>query len=395
MGGGEPGVGSGESEVGSGESGVGGERHADSHLPASRIPRPAPPIPDSPLPTPCHLLDRFPALASLPRAALATLPSPVERLVLPGDGELWVKRDDLDAAEFGGNKVRALEFLLGAVRPGDRILTLGGEGSTHVLATAVHGARLGARVTAVRWPHEMTPLARRVARLAEARAERIVHARSVVEAFARMALLRWSAHRETRRGGPRTHYVPIGGSSPLGVLGHVEGGLELASQVAAGLLPAPARVVIPLGSCGTAAGLALGFAIAGLETTVVGARVGPRLAVTRRRTLRLAEAAARLIERKSGARVPRPRADRVVVDHDVYGGAYGRPLAAGEHAAALLREAGALTLDATYSEKAAAAAVRLAGAAPGPTLFWLTFDGRGLTMADDGELASGAREEKG
>ena len=34
-------------------------------------------------------------------------------------------------------------------------------------------------------------------------------------------------------------------------------------------------------------------------------------------------------------------------------------------------------------------------AAAGPTLFWLTFDGRGLTMADDGESGSGAREEKG
>jgi hypothetical protein len=62
--------------------------------------------------------------------------------------------------------------------------------------------------------------------------------------------------------------------------------------------------------------------------------------------------------------------------HDVYGGAYGRPLAAGDRAAAILLPRG-LALDATYSAKACAAAIALA-AEPGRTLFWLTFDGREL-----------------
>ena len=309
-------------------------------------------------------------------------------MALPEGGELWVKRDDLNAAEYGGNKVRALELLLGGVREGETVLTLGGEGSTHVLATAAHARRLGAGVVAVRWPHEMSPLAHRVARRAEQLATRVVHARSVGEALARVALLRWLARRATRRGAPRTHYVPIGGSTALGVLGHVESGLELAAQVSAGLLPAPARIVVPLGSGGTAAGIALGLAIAGLDTSVVGARVGPRLAVTRRRTLRLASAAADLIERAAGVRLPRPRPDRVVVDHGVYGGAYGRPLAAGVEAATLLRETSRLSLDATYSAKAAASALRLARSAEGPTLFWLTFDGRKLGSGDDA-LATG------
>lgn len=302
----------------------------------------------------------------------------MERVGLPGGGELWVKRDDLDAAEYGGNKVRALEFLLGAVREEDSVLTLGGEGSTHVLATAAHARRLGAGAVAVRWPHEMSPLAHRVARRAEELAMRVVRAGSAPEAMARVVLLRWKGRRAERRGAPRTHYVPIGGSTPLGVLGHVESGLEIATQVAAGVLPAPARIVVPLGSGGTAAGIALGVAIAGLDTTVIGARVGPRLAVTRGRTLRLASATARLIERAAGVAVPRPHPDRVVVDHAVYGGAYGRPLAAGAEAATLLRESAGLALDATYSAKAAAAAIRVARSAEGPTLFWLTFDSRKL-----------------
>ncbi len=74
--------------------------------------------------------------------------------------------------------------------------------------------------------------------------------------------------------------------------------------------------------------------------------------------------------------LPPPVPVRVV--HDVYGGAYGRELPAGARAAALLAETLAVRLDATYSAKGCAAALTLAAAQPGPTLFWLTFDGREL-----------------
>ncbi|MFL5576865.1 MAG: pyridoxal-phosphate dependent enzyme [Gemmatimonadaceae bacterium] len=357
---------------------LGGPPHREGSTIATPVrTRSSPPVaPRSARPAPLLLADRFPALAALPRAELTTLPSPVERVTLPDGAALWVKRDDLDAASCGGNKVRALELLLGDVRPGDTVLTLGGVGSTHVLATATHARRLGARVVALRWAHETTPLARAVARRAAALCDRVIETRTVPGAFVRLAALRAHARLGRRVGGPATHYVPLGGTTPLGVLGHVNAALELAAQVAAGELPAPRRVVVPMGTAGTAAGLALGFAIAGLDATVVGARVGPRLAVTRRRALRLARASARLIERHTGARVPAVDPARLVVVHDVYGGAYGRPLAEGERAATLLREAAALTLDSTYAAKAAAAALRMARDHEGPTLFWMTFDGR-------------------
>src|SRR4051794_31686682 len=102
------------------------------------------------------LFRRFPALERLPRAPLGEYPTPVERMTgIDAAGELWLKRDDLDAPAFGGNKVRALEFLLGGVCAGDQVLTIGGEGSTHVLTTAALAGRLGARTRAIRWPHEL------------------------------------------------------------------------------------------------------------------------------------------------------------------------------------------------------------------------------------------------
>ncbi len=314
------------------------------------------------------LLTCFPELWRIPRATLATLPTPIEPLPdAPPEGSLWVKRDDLSAEVFGGNKVRALEFLLGAVKRGDTVLTIGGEGSTHVLATAHHAARLGARTQAVRWRHEMSPLSRAVA----------AHAAGICDVTTTWSIVGSAARAVWRRArDPRLHWIPLGGSSPLGTLGHVNAALELGRQLAARVMPHPARIVVPLGSGGTAAGLALGLAIAGLRIQVVGARIGPRIGANRLRVLALARATARFIERVSGRPVPPLPPDAVRVVHDVYGGAYGRTLPAGERAAEQMKVWRRLALDATYSAKAFAAAIAHHRDTGDPTLFWLTFDGR-------------------
>jgi D-cysteine desulfhydrase len=320
------------------------------------------------------LFERFPALARIPRASLTTLPTPVEALSdAAPDGSFWIKRDDLSSTSVGGNKVRALEFLLGAVRPGDVVLTIGGEGSTHVLATAHHAARLGARTHAIRWRHEMNPVAVTVAGQARAICDDVTTTPTIVG-----TLIRAGWRRVVER---RAHWIPMGGSSPLGTLGHVNAGLELGCQISNGLLPQPRRVVVPLGTGGTAAGLALGFAIAGLPITVVGARIGPRIGANRWHVLRLARATAALMRRGSGARVPELGSDAVTVVHDVYGGAYGRALPAGDDAARRLEGWRGIGLDATYSAKAFAAALALHRSSEVPTLFWLTFDGRALRLS--------------
>lgn len=313
------------------------------------------------------LYRRFPALRRIPRVRLCALPSPVmsASAIHP---QLWLKRDDLNADAFGGNKARSLEFLLGKVRAGDTVLTIGGEGSTHVFATATHARAIGANTIAMRWKHDMNPGAERVSELIARAATGPVSSNAVV------AIVRATAHR--LRG--RVHYVPLGGSTPLGVLAQVNAGLELAEQIAAGELPAPARVVLPLGSGGTTAGLALGFAIAGLDTEVIGARVAPRIAANKRRVTALVRGARKLIFRVTGERVtPVPRG-MVRVVHDVYGGAYGRALRGADAAAGLLRDAYDIKLDSTYSAKAFVAALACAREQCGPTLFWLTFDGRCL-----------------
>jgi D-cysteine desulfhydrase len=316
------------------------------------------------------LVRRFPALASVPRVVLGEYPTPVEAIELPGlSAPLWLKRDDLTAAELGGNKVRALEFLLADVRPGEVLLTGGGVGSTHVLATAVHANRLGARVHAVRWRHDMHPIAERVA-------QRALRECAAVETAATPigGMLRAVAQRALRRG----RWIPFGGTSPRGILGHINAGLELAEQVRAGVLPQPARVVVALGTGGTTAGLAIGFAAADMPIRVIGARVVPRIASGLARVRWLARRTARWVARETGVRLPSLSRDAVKVVHDVYGGAYGRVSPTATEAASAMERARGLVLDATYGAKAFDAALRAARAESGVTLFWSTFDARWL-----------------
>lgn len=308
------------------------------------------------------LLRAFPALASLPRAALGAFPSPVEQVqALPDDVVIWLKRDDRNAPVAAGNKVRALEFLLAGVGRGDTVVTVGGQGSAHVLATAAHSRRLGASTVAFRWPHEMSAGSLEVAAAAAALCERVIETPSIVHGLLRAHLYRLSH---------RVHWVPFGGASPLGTLGHVNAAMELAEQVAVGMLPVPARIVVPMGTGCTVAGMLLGITIAKLPTTIVAVRCGPRVGSTRRQALRLAGRTRSLLQRASGVRVPKLDATRLEVVHDAYGGAYGRPHPVAEEAARALRDRTGLRLDSTYGAKAWMAALRLASA--GPVLFWVT-----------------------
>jgi 1-aminocyclopropane-1-carboxylate deaminase/D-cysteine desulfhydrase-like pyridoxal-dependent ACC family enzyme len=308
---------------------------------------------------------RFPALSAIPRVALGHFPTPISALQL--SPTLWIKRDDLCADPLGGNKVRALEFLLGDVSENDDVVTVGSEGSTHALAVATYGKRLGANVSVGRWKQEMNEAARRVGERVGRAARRAPIFRTPVEAFA------W-AWLDRARG---SYWIPAGGSSPLGILGHVNAGLELVAQIDAGQAPPPKFVVVPLGTGGTAAGLALAFAIAQRDITVIGARGVPRIVAREPRVRRLANATAKLIERTAGVPIARVRGDAVNIVHESYGGAYGRETDAAKRAADQLRMVSSIGLDSTYSAKAFATALEFASR--GPTLFWLTFDSRTLT----------------
>ena len=114
-----------------------------------------------------------------PRLDVARLPTPIHRLerlsAAWGGPTLWVKRDDRSSSQYGGNKVRKLEYLLGdALSHGaGRLITTGVEGSHHCLATCVHGRRVGLPATLVVFPQPGTAHSREMAALNRAWADRV------------------------------------------------------------------------------------------------------------------------------------------------------------------------------------------------------------------------------
>src|SRR5690606_38123290 len=104
---------------------------------------------------------------------------------------------------------------------------------------------------------------------------------------------------------------------------------ELAAQVASGGLPAPDTVFVPLGTCGTAAGLIAGLKIAGLPSRVVAVRVADPVSANATVLRYLAQDAADFLHRTDPA-VPRVRitpGDFDVVTRHL-GDGYGIPTAA-------------------------------------------------------------------
>jgi ABC-type lipoprotein release transport system permease subunit len=73
--------------------------------------------------------------------------------------------------------------------------------------------------------------------------------------------------------GEAPSIIPTGGTSPVGAIGYVEAAFELQEQIAAGALPAPEWIFVPMGSGGTAVGLVLGAKLARSLNASIGSEI--------------------------------------------------------------------------------------------------------------------------
>jgi D-cysteine desulfhydrase len=322
------------------------------------------------------LFRRFPALRGrVPHHPFLAGPTPVGPLPLPGAPDLWLKRDERSASLYGGNKPRKLEFLMGAAeaRRARRVMTTGGIGTHHGLATTIFARACGIATTLVLVDQPVTREVRESLRLFSAYGAEVVDARSVPGAVvhgARVLARSWLR-------GERPYFVPTGGTSAAGNLGFVSAGLELAEQVREGALPEPAELFLPIGSGGSVAGVALGLRLAGLATRVVGVLATDILPPSPERLARLARAVLRRLRRADPA-LPALRFDArdFEVCRSQMGPGYGAATPAAEAALAEAEAAG-LHLDLTYSAKCLAEVLARGrrGELPRrPVLFWNTFN---------------------
>ncbi|MFC5185877.1 pyridoxal-phosphate dependent enzyme [Actinomadura harenae] len=314
---------------------------------------------------------RFPALErTLPFLRLGDAPTPVRKLTGTGRDDLWCKDDSgYGSGGWGGNKVRKLEWLLPELRRrGVRtVLTVGATGTNWGLAATLYGRELGIdTVIALVDQPEDEHVREQLRRLRRSGATlHFTRSKPLTMAAAPWLFLRHA------RGLRLPSYLPAGGSAPIGVLGYVEAGLELGDQVEAGELPEPRCIVTAVGSGGTAAGLALGCALAGLRSQVLAVVVNETLPLATVDLTRLAGRAAAVLRRRGAAfDIPPPR---LTSTRAHLGRGYGHHTTEAT-AAAQVAEAAGLHLDPVYTAKAFAAA--LTAAPDGPVLFLNTYGPR-------------------
>lgn len=318
------------------------------------------------------LFEWVPDLASsLPWRALADLPTPVEKLPLASNA--WIKRDDITHAEYGGNKIRKLEFIIAEslAKGARRVVTFGATGTNHGVATAMvcQGAGLACDILLFDQPDSPTVKINQA--LMRHYGARLIFCGSLASTVRRYYL-------HPGRLSGKNYFLFAGGSNVAGTLGLVNAAFELQQQVLAGDMPLPSHVVCPVGSSATLAGLTLGFQWAGLPVKVVGVRVapaklGPFEACTADSIYKLMRSTHHFMESATGKRLPLPV--RPILVDEFYGPGYGEATAAGEAARRKFAGMG-VQLEQTYSAKAAACFMELVDREPSPVLFWNTFNSR-------------------
>ena len=198
-------------------------------------------------------------LRKFPRCELARFPTPLQRFENLekniNNVELWVKRDDLIDFGYGGNKVRALEYIVAdALKGGSKTLITGASvQSNHVRATAAAAAYLDLDCIAIYWgsPPKEVKGNYYLTRLLGAET-RFTHDtdRSSVDKMIRLV------EQELMQGGALPYPIPRGGACALGVIAHMHAAQELLEQCKDREIDVD-LVTLAVGSGGTIAGWVL------------------------------------------------------------------------------------------------------------------------------------------
>lgn len=312
-----------------------------------------------------------PAIAALPRFGLLDGPSPLTPLrrfsAALGDGaDIWIKREDLLPLAFGGNKLRNLEFLVGAAlaEGADTLVTSGRRWSNHCRLTAAAGARAGLAVHLVLTGPPPAPRHEGPNQLLDEILGATVHFTTTADRAERAALVE-SVAAEARTVGRRPYVIGVGGTGPVGAAGQVLAGLELADQLTA-VGVGRATILVPSATGGTQAGLLAGLTLATPPARpVLGIAVASPAAELRPTIDSIIEG----LEPLAGVRVA---SDAVVLEEDQLGDGYARPTAAADEATRLLARTEGLLVDPIYTAKALAGLIARVrdGRLAGPVVFW-------------------------
>ncbi|MEO8229301.1 MAG: pyridoxal-phosphate dependent enzyme [Chloroflexota bacterium] len=306
---------------------------------------------------------------NLPRFPLLDGPSPLAPLTrlsaeLGARAEIWIKREDLLPLAFGGNKLRNLEFLVGAALAdgADSLVTAGRRWSNHCRLTAAAGAVAGLQVHLVLSgpPTDPPNPGSRLDALLGA----VVHHARTADRSARDDLVA-QVVADLRDAGRRPYRIPVGGGGSIGATGQLLAADEVMAQATARGI-AIDSIVLPSATGSTQAGLLAGLRAIGSPAAVVGVAVAHP-------TDELRPTIASLLADLGETTGVRVDPAQIELDGAELGPGYGRPTDAADEATRLLARTEGILVDPIYTAKALAGLIRRVreGRANGRTLvFW-------------------------
>lgn len=327
------------------------------------------------------LAARYPKLLlNLPFMTLTELPTPLDRAEELGErlglATLWIKRDDVSAPIYGGNKVRKLEYVLADAkgRGCDGVLTFGAVGSNHVLATSIYARQVGLSCYGILTEQPVTPYVGDTLRYHATLGTRLATAAGYHGAQEAADTIE-SEH----PGGPgRVYRVTWGGSSWRGTVGFVNAAFELADQLKHA--EAPDKIYVACGTMGTAVGLAIGLRLAQLPTEVIAVQVVPEIVMNEANIRGLfEETIAELHAMDDEIPLLDEPMSNLTLRTGYLGAGYAEPTPECTEAIELMEQTERLHLESTYTGKGLAALVQDArsGSLQGQQVaFWNTYNSR-------------------
>ncbi|GAA1343764.1 1-aminocyclopropane-1-carboxylate deaminase/D-cysteine desulfhydrase [Actinocatenispora thailandica] len=324
------------------------------------------------------------AANALRRVELIDGPTPLQRVPQLSNRigvDIWLKRDDLTGTGLGGNKIRALEFLIGdaLARDADCLITGGGPQSNWAMLAALVARRYGLDPYLVYYGLPRRPSGNHA--LAELAGADIRFTGNFERASVDSALEVLTA--QLRAEGRRPYNLPRGGATALGAVGYAKANSELADQFRERDLT-PQFVWLATGSCGTQAGLLAGARCLAATYGVVGVTVSRPAAECAHRVAVLTDEVTQLGFPASHGK----DLDDVVIIDGYIGPGYGRASEAGEQATRIVAQTTGVFLDPVFGAKAMAALIDAArrGSIDGPVVFLVTGGAPTLFDTSEGQI---------
>ena len=299
-------------------------------------------------------------LALFPKRGYVPTPTPIEALpafskALGGDVNIFIKRDDLLPGCAGGNKTRKLDFCIADAleNDADTIITCGAVQSNHcrlTLAWAVHEGLDCHLVLEERVAGSYNPDASGNNFLFKLMGVKSI---TVVPGGSDMADEMEKVAQQLKGEGKRPYVIPGGASNEIGATGYVSCAEEILRQ----LFELNLRIdhmVVPSGSAGTHAGIAVGMFGTNAAIPVSGINVSR----SKEEQEAIVHGLAQRTAQRVGIREEIPESAIECFDGYV-GPGYSLPTESMVEAVKLLAETQAILLDPVYSGKAMAGLIDL------------------------------------